>query len=401
MFVNQNNSYKKLFHGKSPESDNLDKNTTLQDGFTKNSYNFKRMTKQVFKPHSGRSSEGPDKMQANNHPADSVPKHHRDKINLFETEMNFDHLTLILNEIEKSIFRTKVSKTEFDCLSDEGCRASFRRRSINFSDFSKQKQIINNPLGKLLFWAAMLGNFQIVEVIYKHLAKYEGSGMMSALILAAIFKKAEEIHTESEFIEQLSEQSEKYEQIAVSILNIAYRKSNSKASILCGLTYPNWGGLSPMDVALIANLTIFVSQEGFQSYLDNLWYYKLKPIKNFIRFLMLPFMIPLAWFPGVLSTMNFRNIDKLGNIDHSEDSDRQNKILNRSASKSYFDSQSKLAQAGFANLDHSKEVEIVNRSSALYNFVKLNKSKSKKKLNESPDKNETNLDHENLLVFGW
>ena len=88
------------------------------------------------------------------------------------------------------------------------------------------------PLRHLLFWAAMLGDFKMVQVVYVHLAKYEGGGIIAALALATIFKQAARLSSAIQQSTIYRKESTYYEQIAVDILTKTYQKANDKMSVI-------------------------------------------------------------------------------------------------------------------------------------------------------------------------
>lgn len=174
---------------------------------------------------------------------------------------NFHTLKDVLHEIEKYVFGPEFKKSFENHDGIDLSSMSYVRSSMQNEDR------LEFPLRHLIFWAAILGDFKIVAVLFKHLAKYEGGGIIAALALATIFKKGSKTVHAIEQSTILKQQSIRYETLAVGILNKAYQKANIKSALIVGLPSSAWGNMTPLKMAIQSHARNFVSQQGFQEWL--------------------------------------------------------------------------------------------------------------------------------------
>ena len=219
---------------------------------------------------------------------------------------DFDSFKTCLHEMEKFIFGPEFTKS-FD--QSANILINNAHTAPIGLEHDNDKRFLEVPLRHLLFWSAMLGDFRIVEVLYKHLARYEGGGIIAALSLTTIFKKGSHtVHA----IEQkilLKNQSKKYEEIAVNILNKAYQKASIKSALIVGLPSPAWGGMTPLKMAIQSHAREFVSQQGFQEWLNIIWYDRIEPITTVFEWIKILVLTLTGWIPGVLNLfLTFRDL---------------------------------------------------------------------------------------------
>ena len=170
---------------------------------------------------------------------------------------------------------------------------------------------IEDPLRHLLFWAVMAGDFELMEVFFKHLARYEGAGIIAALGVTTVLRQAASLIHSLEYIQVIKNLSNKYEKYAVEILNKAYNKAKFHSAAIVGLPRPTWGNMTPLRIAIKSLSREFVAQQGFQECLGIIWFYRVEPVKDVTGYAKLMLFSLIGWVPGVLHFLRFNELPEL------------------------------------------------------------------------------------------
>ncbi|XP_038064176.1 transient receptor potential cation channel subfamily M member 5-like [Patiria miniata] len=126
-----------------------------------------------------------------------------------------------------------------------------------------------HPYKELFLWAVLQDRIPMAMVFWK-LGKLSMGGALVALkLLRELSNRQEEIDAKK--AANMKQHAEKFEQMAVDILDMCYEDDRRRTSELLARVMPEWGGATGLDIAAAAKSKLFISQVGVQSLLSELW----------------------------------------------------------------------------------------------------------------------------------
>ena len=87
-----------------------------------------------------------------------------------------------------------------------------------------------------------------------------------------------------------------------------HRRARVQSAILVGIPRKMWGNLTPLKMAMSCSGKEFVSQQGFQEWLDIIWNSRVEPFIGLLGFSKFITIVLFGWIPGVAEFWTFRNL---------------------------------------------------------------------------------------------
>ncbi|XP_033100603.1 transient receptor potential cation channel subfamily M member-like 2 [Anneissia japonica] len=174
----------------------------------------------------------------------------------------------------------------------------------------------DNPIRELLIWSVLQGREDMSNFFWEECKEMIAAALTSCMIL----KNMSEKEDDADHKEHLSRLSDAFEDFAIGVLNECYNEDEERTSIILVREFHQWGRATCLSLAVNGRMKKFVSQQGVQNLLTEIWMGKLSKENSFYTLALCVVCPPLIYF-----LIKFRE-------DESEE-EEDNNLVKRSNSK--------------------------------------------------------------------
>ncbi|XP_033100604.1 transient receptor potential cation channel subfamily M member-like 2 [Anneissia japonica] len=129
----------------------------------------------------------------------------------------------------------------------------------------------DNPIRELLIWSVLQGREEMSHYFWEECEEMLAAALTSCIILKNMSEKEEDVDRK----EHLSELSDGFEDFAIGVLNECYNEDEERTSIILLRELDQWGNATCLSLAVNGTMRRFVSQQGVQHLMSEIWMGKL------------------------------------------------------------------------------------------------------------------------------
>ncbi|XP_071942447.1 transient receptor potential cation channel subfamily M member-like 2 isoform X2 [Antedon mediterranea] len=175
----------------------------------------------------------------------------------------------------------------------------------------------DNPIRELLIWSVLQGRKEMSQFFWEECKEMISAALTSSMILKFMAEKEDD----ADYKEHLDELSDWFEDFAIGVLNECYNEDEERTSIILVRELRQWGHATCLSLAVNGNMKKFVSQQGVQNLLTEIWMGKLSK-DNKMHTLAICVIFP----PLIYSLIKFRE-------DENDEEEEESNLVRRSSSK--------------------------------------------------------------------
>ncbi|KAL8572120.1 hypothetical protein ACOMHN_052917 [Nucella lapillus] len=163
------------------------------------------------------------------------------------------------------------------------------------------------PAQDLFLWAVLMNQNDMARLFWTKGSEPTAAALVASSLLKAMMERT----TDAVVLQQLQENADKFENLAIGVINKCYSHHEQKAQDLLIREMSNWGKATCVLIAVQADNKRFISQTACQSLLNSIWMGKMSQDNGLIR------LIPsLFFFPLILCLVKFKNGEQTKALDY-------------------------------------------------------------------------------------
>ncbi|XP_033100606.1 transient receptor potential cation channel subfamily M member-like 2 [Anneissia japonica] len=151
----------------------------------------------------------------------------------------------------------------------------------------------DNPIRELLIWSVLQGRKEMSHYFWEECKELM---IAAALTSCMILKNMSQKQDAADYKEQLSEMSNEFEDYAIGVLNECYKSDEERTSAILVRELPQWGLATCLSLAFHGKMKKFVSQQGVQNLLSEIWMGKISKENSIYRLILCAAFPPLTIF---------------------------------------------------------------------------------------------------------
>ncbi|KAJ6669598.1 hypothetical protein lerEdw1_000147 [Lerista edwardsae] len=144
------------------------------------------------------------------------------------------------------------------------------------------------PYNDLLVWAVLMKRQKMAMFFWQHGKEAMVKAVVACKLYRAVAREAEQCNMEDDTLEELKKYSNEFGQLALDVLDNAFKQNEQMAMKLLTYELKNWSNSTCLKLAVSVGLRSFVSHTCTQMLLTDMWMGRLKMRKN-------------SWFKVILS----------------------------------------------------------------------------------------------------
>ncbi|XP_054842491.1 transient receptor potential cation channel subfamily M member 6 [Eublepharis macularius] len=170
------------------------------------------------------------------------------------------------------------------------------------------------PYNDLLVWAVLMKRQKMAMFFWQHGKEAMVKAVVACKLYRAMAHEAKQSNMEDDTSEELKKYSNEFGQLALDVLDNAFRQNEQMAMKLLTYQLKNWSNSTCLKLAVSAGLLPFVSHTCTQMLLTDMWMGRLKMRKNSWLKVILSILLP----PTIL-TLEFKSKAEMSHVPQSQD----------------------------------------------------------------------------------
>ncbi|XP_026526972.1 transient receptor potential cation channel subfamily M member 6 [Notechis scutatus] len=160
-----------------------------------------------------------------------------------------------------------------------------------FTVFDDQESVgFIYPYNDLLVWAVLMKRQKMARFFWQHGKEAMVKAVVACKLYRAMAREAKQCNMEDDTAEELKKYSNEFGQLALDVLDNAFKQNEQMAMKLLTYELKNWSNSTCLKLAVSVGLRPFVSHTCTQMLLTDMWMGRLKMRKN-------------SWFKVILSIL--------------------------------------------------------------------------------------------------
>ncbi|XP_076417112.1 transient receptor potential cation channel subfamily M member 6 isoform X1 [Peromyscus maniculatus bairdii] len=170
------------------------------------------------------------------------------------------------------------------------------------------------PYNDLLVWAVLMKRQKMAMFFWQHGAETTVKAVIASILYRAMAREAKESNMVDDTSEELKNYSEQFGQLALDVLEKAFKQNEPMAMKLLTYELKNWSNSTCLKLAVSGGLRPFVSHSCTQMLLTDMWMGRLKMRKNSWLKIIISILLP----PMIL-TLEFKSKAEMSHVPQSQD----------------------------------------------------------------------------------
>ncbi|XP_057404591.1 transient receptor potential cation channel subfamily M member 6 isoform X1 [Balaenoptera acutorostrata] len=171
------------------------------------------------------------------------------------------------------------------------------------------------PYNDLLVWAVLMKRQKMAMFFWQHGEEATVKAVIACILYRAMAREAKESNMVDDASEELKNYSKQFGQLALDVLEKAFKQNERMAMKLLTYELKNWSNSTCLKLAVSGGLRPFVSHTCTQMLLTDMWMGRLKMRKNS----WLKIIISIL-FPPTILTLEFKSKAEMSHVPQSQDS---------------------------------------------------------------------------------
>uniref|UniRef100_A0A8D0Q4B7 non-specific serine/threonine protein kinase n=1 Tax=Sus scrofa TaxID=9823 RepID=A0A8D0Q4B7_PIG len=183
----------------------------------------------------------------------------------------------------------------------------------NVSDDSESTGFIY-PYNDLLVWAVLMKRQKMAMFFWQHGEEATVKAVIACILYRAMAREAKESNMVDDASEELKNYSKQFGQLALDVLEKAFKQNERMAMKLLTYELKNWSNATCLKLAVSGGLRPFVSHTCTQMLLTDMWMGRLKMRKNSWLKIIISILLP----PTIL-TLEFKSKAEMSHVPQAQD----------------------------------------------------------------------------------
>ncbi|XP_017398726.1 transient receptor potential cation channel subfamily M member 6 [Cebus imitator] len=188
-----------------------------------------------------------------------------------------------------------------------------KSKEQNVSDDPESTDFIY-PYNDLLVWAVLMKRQKMAMFFWQHGEEATVKAVIACILYRAMAHEAKESHMVDDASEELKNYSKQFGQLALDLLETAFKQNERMAMTLLTYELRNWSHSTCLKLAVSGGLRPFVSHTCTQKLLTDMWMGRLKMRKNSWLKVIISIILP----PTIL-TLEFKSKAEMSHVPQSQD----------------------------------------------------------------------------------
>ncbi|NXL88415.1 TRPM6 protein, partial [Alectura lathami] len=187
------------------------------------------------------------------------------------------------------------------------------KENINFEESYDSSGFIY-PYNDLLVWAVLMKRQKMAMFFWQHGEEAMVKAVVACKLYRAMAHEAKQSNMEDDTSEELKKYSKEFGQLALDILEKAFKQNEQMAMKLLTYELKNWSNSTCLKLAVSVGLRPFVSHTCTQMLLTDMWMGRLKMRKNSWLKVIISILLP----PTILM-LEFKSKAEMSHVPQSQD----------------------------------------------------------------------------------
>ncbi|NXY43895.1 TRPM6 protein, partial [Ceuthmochares aereus] len=187
------------------------------------------------------------------------------------------------------------------------------KEDINFAENSESSGFIY-PYNDLLVWAVLMKRQKMAMFFWQHGEEAMVKAVVACKLYRAMAHEAEQSNMVDDTSEELKKYSKEFGQLALDVLEKAFKQNEQMAMKLLTYELKNWSNSTCLKLAVSVGLRPFVSHTCTQMLLTDMWMGRLKMRKNSWFKVIMSILLP----PTILM-LEFKSKAEMSHVPQSQD----------------------------------------------------------------------------------
>uniref|UniRef100_A0A8C3JHB0 Transient receptor potential cation channel subfamily M member 6 n=1 Tax=Calidris pygmaea TaxID=425635 RepID=A0A8C3JHB0_9CHAR len=209
------------------------------------------------------------------------------------------HKPKLLNKLERSTAFHKCKKKS--------------KEDVNFADNYESSGFIY-PYNDLLVWAVLMKRQKMAMFFWQHGEEAMVKAVVACKLYRAMAREAKQSNMVDDTSEELKKYSKEFGQLALDVLEKAFKQNEQMAMKLLTYELKNWSNSTCLKLAVSVGLRPFVSHTCTQMLLTDMWMGRLKMRKNSWFKVVMSILLP----PTILM-LEFKSKAEMSHVPQSQD----------------------------------------------------------------------------------
>ncbi|XP_058029129.1 transient receptor potential cation channel subfamily M member 6 [Ahaetulla prasina] len=184
-----------------------------------------------------------------------------------------------------------------------------------FTVFDDQESVgFIYPYNDLLVWAVLMKRQKMAMFFWQHGKEAMVKAVVACKLYRAMAREAKQCNMEDDTAEELKKYSHEFGQLALDVLDNAFKQNEQMAMKLLTYELKNWSNSTCLKLAVSVGLRPFVSHTCTQMLLTDMWMGRLKMRKNSWFKVILSILLP----PTILM-LDFKSKAEMSHVPQSQD----------------------------------------------------------------------------------
>ncbi|XP_019506231.1 PREDICTED: transient receptor potential cation channel subfamily M member 6 isoform X3 [Hipposideros armiger] len=188
-----------------------------------------------------------------------------------------------------------------------------KSKEQNLSDDPESTGFIY-PYNDLLVWAVLMKRQKMAMFFWQHGEEATVKAVIAFILYRAMAREAKESNMVDDASEELKNYSQQFGQLALDVLERAFKQNERMAMKLLTYELKNWSNSTCLKLAVSGGLRPFVSHSCTQMLLTDMWMGRLKMRKNSWLKIIISILLP----PTIL-TLEFKSKAEMSHVPQSQD----------------------------------------------------------------------------------
>ncbi|KFO97615.1 Transient receptor potential cation channel subfamily M member 6, partial [Calypte anna] len=232
---------------------------------------------------------------------------------------------LVIEYLLGGAYRSSYTRKNFRILYNDLYR-KHKERSTAFHKYKKKsKEDINfaenyessgfiYPYNDLLVWAVLMKRQKMAMFFWQHGEEAMVKAVVACKLYRAMAREAKQSNMVDDTSEELKKYSKEFGQLALDVLEKAFKQNEQMAMKLLTYELKNWSNSTCLKLAVSVGLRSFVSHTCTQMLLTDMWMGRLKMRKNSWLKVIISILLP----PTILM-LEFKSKAEMSHVPQSQD----------------------------------------------------------------------------------
>uniref|UniRef100_A0A8C6XEQ5 Transient receptor potential cation channel subfamily M member 6 n=1 Tax=Naja naja TaxID=35670 RepID=A0A8C6XEQ5_NAJNA len=192
---------------------------------------------------------------------------------------------------------------------------SKKKITDEFTIFDDQESVgFIYPYNDLLVWAVLMKRQKMARFFWQHGKEAMVKAVVACKLYRAMAREAKQCNMEDDTAEELKKYSNEFGQLALDVLDNAFKQNEQMAMKLLTYELKNWSNSTCLKLAVSVGLRPFVSHTCTQMLLTDMWMGRLKMRKNSWFKVILSILLP----PTILM-LDFKSKAEMSHVPQSQE----------------------------------------------------------------------------------